>query len=266
MPEYTYFKYYQNVSDDSKKAVKNAVLNFKQKIKTNKDFMKGFTFYVVNSYKDLEKKSALTKYVQENSDEFFATGGMTVSSNINEGKKEIILSVQKNGIESIWNDNKSRSDISQALLHEIGHQFDDYFGSCDSKLREKIRTMHFEINSKEDEKIFSRYLKTKDLSDTKDFKAAWKKDVSEFGGRSLWQKLFNTFPFEYTPYEIDITDGVTDEEVEQSDNTRSEIFAQLFSYALGEDDGNKKVITEKYKNTYKLVKEYIGKFLGIECK
>ena len=266
MTEYTYFRYYKDVNDNSKTAVKTAVQNFKNSIKKNKNFLKGFDFHIVNSYKDLKKQSRLTTFVQEHSDEFGITGGLTVSAASNGDKKEIIINVNNNGISSIWAKNKDTSAIKQATMHEIGHQFDDYFGSCKKDLVDKIRKMPVETDSEEDERVMSEYLRTKDLSDTKEFKLAWKQDVEKLNQNSLWDKCFNRLPFEYTPYDIDITDGVTDADVEESDNARSEIFAQLFSYAMGEDDGQKDVITKKYKNSYKLVKSYIQRYLGIECE
>ena len=69
----------------------------------------------------------------------------------------------------------------------------------------------------------------------------------------------------YASTEIDITDGVTDKEVEEADSARSEIFAQLFGYAFGKDDGYKKEIIETYPNTFKVVKNYIRKYLGVDC-
>ena len=69
----------------------------------------------------------------------------------------------------------------------------------------------------------------------------------------------------YASTEIDITDGVTDKEVEEADSARSEIFAQLFGYAFGKDDGYKKEIVETYPNTFKVVKNYIRKYLGVDC-
>ena len=266
MPEHTYFKYYQNVTEESRNTVKTTVQNFKGKIKNNKNFLRGYTFHTVTSYKDLEPESELTKYVKENSDDFFATGGMTTSVLSNKGKKEIIINVNNYGITSIWSDNKSSSDISQAILHEIGHQFDDWFGQCDNDLSEKVKQLPICTSTEEDDKVMEEYLMTKDLSDTADFKKAWKKDAENLSkDMSLLGRLFNKIPFEYTPYDIDITDGVTDKEVELSNNSRSEIFAQLFSYALGEDDGKKDVITEKYKNSYNVVKAYIKTYLGIDC-
>ncbi len=261
---YTYFKYYQNVTDDSKNAVKSTLQKFKNKINKNKSFLNGFTIHVVDSYNDLDKNSNLTKYVQKHSNEFFATGGMTTSIVSNKGKKEIIINVDNYGISSIWSENKSSSSISQALMHEVGHQFDNYFGKCDKNLLEKAKKLPFCTTNKEDDKILTEYLQTKDLSDTKEFKAAWKKDVEKLNECSFFENLFNNLPFEYTPYEIDITDGVIDEEVDKSDTARSEIFAQLFSYAFGEDDGQKDLITKKYKNSYTLVKSYISNLLGID--
>ena len=83
-----------------------------------------------------------------------------------------------------------------------------------------------------------------------------KKDIDELFGQ-------------FSPYnvsEIDIFDGVDNDEVEKADRERSEIFAQLFAYALG---GNPSVCDDKdsilyaYENTFKVVKSFISKYLGI---
>ena len=257
--EKIYFKYYSGVNDDSKNAVKTAVLNFQQRVKQNKRFLSGLNIYVVNSYSQLPQNSRLTKEMSQ-SDNFFATGGVTVPKEINEGKKEIIVLARNQGITGIvFGANPSETDISQVTIHEIGHQFDTIFGNCPKELMNKVRQINFDNTYTKEEAIFSEYLHKKDLSDTKEFKKAWKDDVEKSANR------FNEIPLEYTPYEIDISDGVTDEEVEQSDTARGEIFAQLFSYALGEDDGNKRKIIDKYKNCYDRVKLYIKQFLGIDC-
>ena len=256
MPEYTYFKYYKDVNDNSKRAVKSTVQNFKNRIKTNRKFLDGFKFHVVTSTGDLDMKSELTRAAAGSYDD---CGGLTVPPVLNKGKKEIIINAGG------FYTNRSSSDISQLILHEIGHQFDYSFGKHDSVLEEKISKIIFPVpDGSEGDKLYNRWMKTKDLSDSEEFKSAWKQDVERLNNGSFLDKVFNKLPFEYTPYDIDISDGVTDEEVEEADSARSEIFAQLFSYAMGEDDGNKDVITKKYKNSYRMVQSYIEKYLGIE--
>ena len=110
------------------------------------------------------------------------------------------------------------------------------------------------------------FQKNKDLSDSSEFKKAWKQDAQNLGKRSLSNFLFKKCHIDYYVFDVDITDGVTDDEVEEADSHRSEIFAQLFSYAMGEDDGQKKAIVEKYSNCYRMVKLYIKKYLGIDMK
>ena len=264
MSENFCFKYYTGVTDNSKMSVRNTVNNFRNQIKQNEDFLKGFTFHVVTDYTNLDGNSELTKFVKENNI-FYTAGGMTVPAVYNKDKKEIIINVNNTGPSCIWQKNKTDSEISQAIMHEIGHQFDDFFGSCDEDLLERVKQLPFTTTTKEEEEIMMQHSLTKDLSDTPEFKTEWKKDIENYSKLSFIDKIFNGIPFEYTPYEIDITDGISDEEVEKSDNARSEIFAQLFSYAIGEDDGEKKDITNIYKNSYNLIKTYISNFLGIEC-
>ena len=268
MTDYIYFRYCKNTDDEYRNQVKTTVESFQKKIKKNKDFLNGFTFHVCNSYKDLGNRSPLTKYVSEHSKEFMYTGGMTVSKIENQDKSEIIV---KTSSPTIFNfeRNKKVSDVSQATMHEIGHQFDTTFGSCDLKLIEKVKKLPLwtdEPGTDEEEELFDKYHHSKDLSDKPEFKAAWKIDAQNLGNSSLSNTLFKHRYFEYWPYDIDVTDGVTDKEVEQSDTARSEIFAQLFSYAMGEDDGAKDIITEKYPNSYKIVKLYIKQYFGIDAK
>ena len=89
-----------------------------------------------------------------------------------------------------------------------------------------------------------------------------KKDAENLGKNTFSNFLFKPSCIDYYIFDVDVTDGVTDKEVDKAYYHRSEIFAQLFSYAMGQDDGQKKDIVEKFKNCYK----YIEQFFGIKCK
>ena len=49
------------------------------------------------------------------------------------------------------------------------------------------------------------------------------------------------------------------DDVQKANYTRGEVFAQLFAYAMGTDDGKKDKYLQLFPNTYKVVKNYIAK-------
>ena len=264
-----YFKYYEGTSKKSRDAVKNTVSDFLKKVGSRGFFLNGTTFSVSDEYKDITVTSPLSKYLKEHGNEHFFTHGCTIVPEINENKKEVFIKTEEYAFpERIWRSSLKSNIIELGVLHEIGHMFDDYFGVKNARVAANIKKMKFSDNLNPREKeLLDVYNKRKDLSDNPDFKAAWKKDVEALGKDT---KKYEKFKLGwivscYTPTRINITDGVTDAEIEEADSDRSEIFAQLFGYAFGKDDGHKKEIVETYPNTFKVVKDYIKKYLGVDC-
>lgn len=168
------------------------------------------------------------------------TGGMTWPKIENDNKKEIIVKTSNSWAFNIQS-NKSVSDVEQATMHEIGHQFDDYFGNCNADLLAEIEKLPSGVEfNKKQEDLYNKCLATKDLSDSKEFKCAWKKDAENLGKNTFSNFLFKRSCIDYYIFDVDITDWVTDKEVYKADYHRSEIFAQLFSYAMGQDDEQKR--------------------------
>lgn len=259
--------YHGNKLDQqTKDAVKSTVVDFKQKLPKDNNFLNGCNFEVVDEYKNLENTSIFTKFVKDNAADFKYTGGCTISPVIID-KEEIIIKTGTIGIKSVWRDNVPKEQVSHATMHEIGHRFDEHYGSCSENLKQKVRNISDADVIKEtpqSEKILTDFSNVKDLSDSKSFKEVFKKDLEAMqnGGIKSW--LFRNYSApEYGTLEIDISDGVTNEEVDSADNSRCEVFAQLFSYAMKEDDGNKDSITKNYPKSYQMVKLYIRKHLGI---
>lgn len=265
MPNFIYFINHKDTDSKYKDSVKECVQNLNNLTRKNKTFFNNLTFHICNSYKDIEKNSPLTKYVNEHYNDFTYTGGMTTPALGNNNKKEIIIKTSSPGIFNITF-NKNCSDVTQATVHEIGHQFDDYFGYCDPELLKKVKKLPLNTDikpTKAQEELYDKYFKNKDLSDSKIFKEAWKKDAENLGKDTWSNFFFKKRHIDYYIWDINITDGVTDKEIEDAEYHRAEIFAQLFSYALGEDDGQKKDIIKKFENCYKIVKRYIKEYLGI---
>ena len=140
MIEQVSIKSYNGVTSSTRTSVENSVNDFKSQIKCNKEFLEGLTIHTVIDSKYLDGNSVLTKYAKE-SHEYKKTT-FTTSPAYNEGKKEIVLNVGT-PLSGILDINKSNSDTQQLLFHEIGHCFDEYFGSSDEELLEKVKEISF---------------------------------------------------------------------------------------------------------------------------
>lgn len=202
--------------------------------------------------------------------------------------KSIVL--QTNELQGTGDDRKivpaDQAQIKENTLHEIGHLFDFYFAKPDEEIVQKLKeTMDVkEKPTKEDydkfDALLTEYKKNNGLSDSDEYKQAWKKDV---------EKAFKGyFPFEnreksdnlgyFSPKavydgddngkKITLGDGIDDEELDFADRAREEVFAQLVAYALGADgkNHNKELILETYKESYEVVKKYVEEKLSITAE
>jgi len=265
-----YFRYHEGTSQESRDAVKNTVVDFLKKTGYNAEFLRGTNIFVVDKYGNLSTTSPFLNYLQKHGDKNHPlTHGCTIYPEINNNKKEIVIKTEEYKFpQNIWRKSLKPNILKQGVMHEIGHLFDDYYGTKNSRIIKNIKRIRLSDNfNPRETQLLKEYEKHKDLSDNQDFKDAWKKDVEDLGKDKKKYEKFKSGQITsyYTPIEIDITDGVTDAEAEKADKARSEIFAQLFGYAFGKDDGCKQEILETYPNTYKIVKKYIQKYLGVDC-
>ena len=262
-----YFKYYTGTTTETRNAVKNTVAEFLKRARGNSTFINGYTFSVVNEYKNLPSNTPYKKYLKENSNALTNTWGASNPTVIDQEKGIILQTKEHSFPRSVFHKNIDSKLIETATLHEIGHIFDNYFGAKDENLIKEVRKLHFTDKNltKTQQNVLNKYLRNKDLSDSKEFKRAWLKDATALGKD---KKKYNEFKDDYirkyyAVEDIDITDGITSQEIEDADKSRSEIFAQLFAYALGKDDGHKNEIIKVYPNSYKAVQNYIKKYLNL---
>jgi len=261
-----YFKYYSGTTAETRNAVKNTAAEFLKRAGKNSAFINGYTFSIVNEYNDLPSNTPYKKYLKENSKALTNTWGVSNPSVIDEEKGIVIQAKEHSFPRSIFNSNIDTKLVETATLHEIGHIFDNYYGKKDEKLINEARKLHFSDKNltKTQQNMLNKYLRNKDLSDSDEFKQAWLKDATALGKD---KNKYNEFKKDnirryYAIEDINITDGITSQEVEDADKSRSEIFAQLFAYALGKDDGHKDEIIKVYPNTFKIVRNYINKYLN----
>ena len=153
--------------------------------------------------------------------------------------------------------------IELATMHELGHQFDSYYGTNNKlkqeiyALRKKYKNTYEEVSlTKEEEKLYDKYLDNNGYSDKNDFKTAVLNDLQKINPKKL-DLDDGYFVGEFFNKGFDIKPNKDD--VQKADYTRGEVFAQLFAYAMGTDDGKKDKYLQLFPNTYKVVKNYIAK-------
>ncbi len=263
-----YFTSYEGSQQPSKNAVKATVSEFLQKIKHNSKFINGYTFYIIDNYNDLRPKSIFTSELKNHSEKYKYTGGASLCPELNSGEKEIVIKTEELDVPRKWFYNsKPTAYVEQATMHEIGHMFDNYYGQKDNKLLKQVvqigNNTKLDNYSPTQEKIIDKYYKNKDLSDSEEFKLAWKKDLEAYYANVGFLERYS-FKNYYSAFDIDITDGINSEEMEKADTLRSEDFAELFGFAFGKDNGNKDRMLKILPRTYSIVKNYIKKHLGVQ--
>lgn len=262
-----YFKYYTGVTEQSRYAVKNTVSEFLKRAGKNAEFINGYTFSIVNKFKDLPVDTLWKKTVKLTADQCSETWGIT-NTTVVDSEKSIVMQAKAHASEkNIFNGNTNPKFLETCAMHKIGHVFDNYYGKKNKELVDIVKNFHlFKHRSEPEERALKLYMRNKDLSDSKEFKKAWLKDATTLGkDKNKYDEFKKNGIRRYLSInEIDITDGITKQEIENADRSRAEIFAHLFAYALGKDDGQKEEILAVYPNTYKCVQKYISKYLGIK--
>lgn len=262
-------KYYNGTIDtvdsSTKQAVKRTVKSALDKIRP--DFFKGLSFHVVSDFSNLDEHNAIAKAVKYNSKDYKNSAGFTHYG----PNREIYVTEQargynffKNLVPNNWID-FNENYIENTTMHEIGHQFDDYFYCEDKTLEDKYRQNHnlfFKENlsskqEKELDKLIFAFNQNNGLSDSKEFKKALEQDLSKIDIKKV-QKKFNYYVEFF--FEKNKEKNPTKKDIDYAWYSRGEVFAQLFSYAMGTDDGSKEEFTKMFPAAYKMVKNYIQKY------
>ena len=268
------FTFSEPVGDNSRVAIKRTITDLYKKVKKNKNFFEGLNINVCKTYDDLNIFTHLDELAVLNNDNTFQ--GVTIRDVFNEGIREFILKTgHTNDDDTNTEEEEDISIIEEATLHELGHNFDQFFAEKNlvfNIMYNELYEREEELDEEDEallEETAEKINATFDLSDTDLFKNAWKKDV-ELLGKNIDSEDFENLGY-FIPNafsEIDITDGVSDEECTEADKDREEIFSQLTAYAFGSKTTtyhDKDLIIKSYSESFKVVKEYVRKFLGINC-
>ena len=253
-----------NVVDDStKSAVKKAV------DKINSTFslctFNNTHISIASDFSNLPDNGTATNNHLKTNEAFYSpTQGI---ANVDNGQKEIFIQETahlKYKIRSLLSFNFSaEKEIEHTTLHEFGHLFDWEGGDKNVKQKyQELVNKYYDVQFEEipllpeEEKVMEEYFKNNGFSDKDDYKKALEKD---FNILKLTNHITNTYGYilgEFYNRGLDVIPNLDD--IEKAEASRMEIFAQLFSYALGGDDGCKEEFVNMFSNTYNVVVKYIN--------
>ena len=266
----TTINFYSGTINKVDKSTRSSVMKAYKKAKSMfpNSFTNGLVINVASDFSNLPKNASLmNNYLRKNENSFSSTKGITTDDMLNREiyiQESAFLSDKFSNIFSKKFSFSANNEIEQATMHELGHSFDYYYGA-DKELQIKHQKLIAKYGEKqfeeikllpEEEKIMKAYMANNGYSDKKDFKDALAKDLQKLKFNSNVQEKFGYFLYEFYDRGIDVIPNAKD--IEAADYCRSEVFAQLFSYAMGTDDGNKKEFIKLLPNTYKIVQNYIN--------
>ena len=268
MPDFSVpIKYYDGTVNKVDLETKNAVKNTLYKVisKIEPDFFKGLSIHIASDYSNLDNHNSLSTHLKKEENSYSSTRGIADSS----GNREVYIQESAFKFAKLLNLLNSfsftgKTEIEQATMHELGHQF-DYFYGTDEELKKKYDELlakypdsyEKEVNlTKEEEEFFTMYQDNNGYSDSPSFKEAVYNDLQQLDVHSL-NLDEGYFVAEFYNKGLDLKP--TKDDVQKGDYSRGEVFAQAFSYAMGTDDGGKEDFIKRFPQAYNVVLNYIAK-------
>lgn len=252
-----------NVDLETKNAVKNALNKAIDRIEPN--FFKGLSIHITSDYSNLDNHNPLSTYLKKEENTYSSTRGISDNS----GNREVYIQESAFKFTKLHNlltlfSFTAKTEIEQATMHELGHQF-DYFYGTDEELKKKYDKLlakypdsyEKEVElTKEEEQFFSMYKNNNGYSDSQSFKDALYNDLQQLDVHSL-NLDEGYFVAEFYNRGLDVKP--TKDDVQKGDYSRGEVFAQAFSYVMGTDDGGKEDFIKRFPQSYNIVLNYIAK-------
>lgn len=251
---------YQNSSKQVRDSLMKPVYDMKSQLKPENDFINGIKFDIINSFKKAEVNDDFEEFIKKyQCDKSYK--GISFYSDSKAGK---YVAVQEN----TYYTNKANKikQMRQTLMHEVGHHFDNYFGhdhndktaqQWDSILsvHEKRKDIYiFSTVSEKDKSIEQEFYAHNALSDKEEFKQALQKDIINLHKQKELPKDINYYVRK---------NGGELVSTELGDMQRGEVYANLFSYLSGQDDGEREKFLKSFSNSSKVVKKDMSKYLKI---
>lgn len=271
---------YFNIKPELKDSVLKPVLNLKSQLSSEDDFLDGVEIDITKEFKNLDDENSFRKYVKGDRDGREVKG---ISFYSDEKLPRRIIIQESAHLDDKFKNYKDGGKftaipaLKQSIMHEVGHQFDSYFGhnhdarfaqQWDSLLYSKevnpeMNPYDFECSEMGDKRINVAYTWNAELSDKKDFQKALLNDMNNLKNIKKENLPDN---LGYYIGKFDISKEMSEKDVDYAEHQRSEVYANLFSYALGETDGDKECFIQCFPNSYDVVKSDISKYLKINLK
>lgn len=272
---------YFNVKPETKETIIQCCEEFTSKLNDNNNFLKGTNLIITDEPSSLNDNSFFKKYFKEN----YTANSVSGLSFYSDGKlpRSILIeeSTHLNDLPyyyKLTGENSVTPLIRFSLTHEMGHHFSEYFGhnhndkfalELDSLLKAKDldpneNPCEYRFNSEAEYEIAQTYLQNNELADKEDFKNAILKDYKHIA--EMLEVDSENLPLNiyYYTYGIDFWGEITLEDVEYADMARSEVYANLFAYAVGENNGDKTKFINAFSNSFEVVKNDVKTYLGEE--
>ena len=273
---------YYNVKNDTKNELISAYQEFKSKLTPKNDFLEGVNLILTDERSSLDDDNSFKSFLKKNKT-FAHTGGMSFYSDDMVQRNIAINEKAHNFNDEFYNlittgEKTIAPQLRHSLMHEVGHQFDEYFGhdhsekfalDFDSVMFLKERNPNenpyaYRCKSEKEYSIVKFYNDNNTLSDKDEFKQAILEDLKNV------VRIKNS-PYEFLPTNInyftqgiDLTKEITLKDIDNTDRARSEVYANLFSYAVGENDGDKTNFINAFSNSFEVVKNDVKTYLGNE--
>ena len=265
---------FTEVQPATKDSVLMPIIDLKSKLTDKNDFLNNLKIDVIRSFRAIDgEKDSFKGYLRENHS-FPDVKGMSFYS---DNKLEKRIAIQERAHKNEENVSSIEA-MQQSLMHEVGHQFDNYFGhdhnadfalQWDSlqhskSLSEDVTQYDFYSYTKEEQNIDKKYNSQNELSDRREFKEAFLKDLINV--KQMLKNSPEQLPknIDYYIDGFDLNKTLTLDMLEGDVLNCSEVYANTFSYLMNTNEGDKEAFLRAFPNCKKIVQKDIVKFLNIQ--
>lgn len=253
--------YYDNteysISQKTKKTIQKVIKRLEKKY--DKTFLENLNLNIATDFAHLPSNNNLFEFLNKNEEMFDGTAACLHQAYIDNIFFQQSAIIKKNS-----NTNVNSQKIKQRLTHEMGHRFDILYGNLDENLEKQYREIVAKHDlsgmdySEKELELINRYTLQNSYSDREDFVLALQKDLENFD----FNNKDRIEEYEYFLRQILLLsegEKPTLENIINADNSRSEIFADAFSYLNGGTDSSKKDFLTTFSNTVDVVRKYMQK-------
>lgn len=274
---------YFNVEKETRDSILTPLVTLKSKLTPENNFLNNLEIDITKSYEDLDDGNSFRKFLKSEGDVELDKGCSFYSDkNL---KKRIVIQEGAHGASdkalyaSVTGEYTALPSMRQSLMHEVGHQFDQFFGhdhnapfakKWDSIIAQKEKNPNMSAYDLEvlpkDKDARVEYFWNSAMSDKPKFQEAILKDFEHIARLKNENSSHLACNIEYYTDGVDFSKKITPEVVDLAESARTEVYANLFSYAMGQNDGDKTDFLDNFKHSYEVVKKDIKNKLHIDVE